>query len=69
MLRPLGYVNVLAMIPAALTSPNIPSVLGPEINVKPALAPALPLALYKICVLLPGTVKLPVMLPAKLPTK
>ena len=52
------------------TFPFIVSKFGPAVsNVKPAVAPALPALLNNTCVLEPGTTKLPVMLPAKLPTK
>ena len=50
--------------------PATVSKFGPAVsNVRPALAPALPLLLNITCVFDPGTVKLPVMLPVKLPTK
>ena len=68
-------------LPAAETNPvvlKLPdcvlpatvSKFGPSVaNVKPAEAPALPLLLNNTCVFDPGTVKLPVILPAKFPTK
>ena len=52
------------------TVPLTASKFGPSVaNVSPALAPALPLLLKITCVFDPGTVKLPVMLPANVPTK
>ena len=68
-------------LPAAETSPvvlKLPdwvlpatvSKFGPAVsNVNPAEAPALPALLKITCVFDPGTTKLPVILPAKLPTK
>ena len=54
----------------ALTVPNTVNKFGPVVsNVNPATASALPLVLNTTCVLDPGMVKFPVILPKKLPTK
>ena len=49
--------------------PVTTAALVAESKVNPALAPAFPELLNKTCVLEPGTVRLPAMLPAKVPTK
>ena len=56
--------------PMVCMLPLTVSKLGPAVsNLNPALAPALPALLKITCVFDPGTVKLPVMLPANVPTK
>ena len=52
-----------------LTVPVTLATLVAASNVNPAEAPALPELLNKTCVLDPGTVRLPAMLPAKVPMK
>ena len=67
------------ILPVALTTPpvnTLPKIALPatdialvaELNINPELAPALPLALKITCVFDPGTVKLPVIFPWKVPT-
>ena len=55
--------------PPAVTFPDDDITLVAALKVNPADAPALPALLNMTCVLEPGTVKLPVMLPAKIPMK
>ena len=57
------------ILPTALMLPCEVNKLPAELNVNPAEAPALPLLLYKTCVFAPGTTKLPVILPTKVPMK
>ena len=60
---PDAEIILLLMVPVTLAT------LVAELNVKPALAPALPALLNNTCVLDPGTVRLPEMLPANVPMK
>ena len=53
----------LLMVPVTLAT------LVAELNVNAAAAPALPELLNNTCVLDPGTVRLPAILPAKVPIK
>ena len=60
---PDAEIILLLIVPVTLAT------LVAALNVNPALAPALPELLNNTCVLDPGTVRLPVMLPAKVPMK
>ena len=60
---PDAEIILLLMVPVTLAT------LVAALNVNPALAPALPELLNSTCVLEPGTVRLPAILPAKVPMK
>ena len=60
---PDAEIILLLMVPVTLAT------LVAESNVNPAAAPALPALLNSTCVLDPGTVRLPAILPANVPMK
>jgi hypothetical protein len=55
--------------PPETTFPDDDITLVAALNVNPVLAPALPELLNNTCVLDPGTVRLPAILPANVPIK